>query len=162
MHTLSRDQLHRVIQHIRQARPHPALEPELVDHMATLIERQMSQGQDFAAAFDKLAGQTSPQALRVLSQHYDRTFMPPVSRFNRRLKRRPATKPFYYMFFSSGLTLLLMGGFLVVITRPLALSSGVFHPTWAIALAALGAVGLTQWWLLKRRSPKSLAKSGYR
>ena len=162
MPTLSRDQLHVVIQHIRRAKPHPALEAELVDHMAVLIERQMSQGQDFAAAFDKLAGQTSSQALHGLSQCYDRTFMPPVSRFNRRLKRRPATRPFHYMFLSSGLTLLLlMGGFLVVITRPLALPSGVFHPTWAIGLAALGAVGLARWWL-KGRPPKSLAKSGYR
>lgn len=162
MHTLSRDQLQRVIQHIRQARPHPALEAELVDHMATLIERQMIQGQDFAAAFEQLAGQASAQILQGLSQRYDQTFMPPVSRFNRRLKRRPATKPFHYMFLSSGLTLLLlMGGFLVVTTRPLALSSGVFHPTWAIGLAALGAVGLA-WWRLKGRPPKPLAKSGYR
>lgn len=161
MTKLSSNQLHRVIQHIRQARPHPALEPELVDHMATLIERQMSQGQDFATAFDKLAGQTSSQALHGLNQQYDRTFMSPVSRFNRRQIRRPTTKPFYYMFLSSGLTLLLlMGGFWVVITRPLALSSGVFHPTWTIGLAALGAVGLARWWL-KGRFPKPLAKSGY-
>ena len=162
MTKLSSNQLVQVTQYIRQAKPHPALQAELVDHMATLLEREISRGHDFAAAFAQLTGRASPQVILDLSDRYQQTFSPPVRRLNRRERRRPATKPFYYIFLSSGLTLLLlMGGFLVVITRPLALPSGVFHPTWAIGLAALGAVGLARWWL-KGRSPKSLAKSGYR
>ena len=130
MTKLSSNQLVQVTQYIRQTRSHPALQAELVDHMATLLERQMNQGHDFAAAFEQLIGRASPQVILDLSYRYQQTFTPPVSRFNRRQIRRPTTKPFYYMFLSSGLTLLLlMGGFLVVITRPLALSSGVFRPT---------------------------------
>ena len=157
MTKLSSNQLVQVTQYIRQTKPHPALQAELVDHMATLLEREISQGHDFAAAFEQLTGRASPQVILDLSDRYQQTFSPPVRRLNRRERRRPATKPFYYIFLSSGLTLLLlMGGFLVVMTRPLALSSGVFWPTWAIGLAALCAVVGARWWL-KRPSPSSTA-----
>lgn len=162
MTKLSSHQLVQVSQYIRQTKPHPALLAELVDHLATLLERQMSQGHDFAAAFEQLTGRASPQVILDLSYRYQQTFSPPVRRLNYRERRRPATKPFYYIFLSSGLTLLLlMGGFLILTTRPLALSSGVFHSTWVTGLAALGAVGLALWWL-KGRPSKPLAKSGYR
>ncbi|UHG94739.1 hypothetical protein [Spirosoma oryzicola] len=157
MTKLSANQLEQVTQYIRQTKPHPALQAELVDHIATLLERQLSQGHDFAVAFEQLTGRASPQIIQGLSHQYQQTFSPPVSRLNRRLKRRPATKPFYYIFLSSGLTLLLlMGGFLLIMTPPLALSGGVFGPTWAIGLAALCAVVGARWWL-KRPSPSSTA-----
>lgn len=157
MTKLSSNQLVQVRHYVWQTKSHPALQAELVDHMATLLERQLSQGHDFAAAFEQLTGRASPQVILGLSQQYQQTFSPPVSQINRRLKRRPATKPFHYIFLSSGLTLLLMmGGFLLVMTRPLALSSGIFGPTWAIGLVALCAVVGARWWL-KRPSPSSTA-----
>lgn len=161
MHTLSHDQLNQVKQHIRQTKPHPALQVELVDHMAALIERQINQGQDFQTAFQWLVQQTSPQVMQGLNQQYDQTFRAqrsPGTQVNRRVKQRLATKPFYYMFLSCGLTLmLLMGSFMLLIGRPLALSNGVFHPTWIVGLAAVGAVGLVRLWLTSR-SPKPFTR----
>lgn len=157
MNRLSRAQLDLVAQHIRQAKPHPALQAELVDHMAVLIEQQMDQGQAFPAAFEQLVQQTNPQAMHQLKQRYDQAFTglrPTATQLLRRAKRRPATKPFHYMFLSSGLTLLiLMGGFLFVVCRPLALPIGVFHTTWSIGLVGVGGVGVVRWWLKSRSKP---------
>lgn len=157
MNKLSRAQLDLVAQHIRQAGSHSALQAELVDHMAALIERQMNQGKDFPTAFEQLIQQTSPQAMHQLRQRYDQEFTghrATAIPLNRRAKRRPMTKPFYYMFLSSGLTLLmLMGGFLFVVCRPLGLPIGVFHTTWVMGLVGFGSVGVARWWLTSR-SPK--------
>ena len=160
MTKLSRAQLNLIAQHIRQARTHPALQAELVDHMATLIEQRMDQGQAFPAAFEQLVQQTNPQAMHQLKQRYSREFMgygPTPAQLNRRAKRRPATKPFYYMFLSSGLTLLiLMGGFLIVVGHPLSVPIGVFQAAWAIGLVGLGGVLVVRRWLTSR-FPKPFA-----
>lgn len=158
MKKLAPNQLDQVRQYVRQTSPHPALAAELVDHLASLLERQLNQGYDFTTAFAQLTGQVSPQIMLDLNHQFKQTFTPPVSRLNRHPKRRPATRPFHYMFLSCALTfLLLMGGFLLI-AHPMALSSGVFYPVWAIGLVGVGAVGLARWWL-KRRSPNVLARS---
>lgn len=154
MQSLSPGQLKEITQYIRQTRPHPALQAELIDHLASLIERRMHQGEEFRTAFQELVPQASLPVMQQLNQQYNRTFnglRPTVHPYNRRVKHRLATKPFYYMYLSSGLTLLLLiVGFLLLIGRPLSLSDGVFQPTWGIAMAAVGAVGLVRWWLKKR------------
>lgn len=162
MNKLSRAQLDLIVRHIRQARSHPALQAELVDHMAALIEQQMDQGRDFPAVFEQLVQHTNSQVLNQLKQHYNREFMdyrPTATQLNRRAKRRPATKPFYYIFLSSGLTLLiLMVGFLIVLGHPLSVPIGVFQVAWAIGLAGLGGVGVVRWWLTSRfPKPKPFA-----
>lgn len=154
MNKLSRAQLNLVTQHIRQAKLHPALQAELVDHMATLIERQMDQGRDFSTAFNQLLQQTNAPVLNGLKQRYNQEFAGhrfTATQLNRRAKRRLATKPFYYIFLSSGLTLLLlMGGLLFLVCHPLVLPIRVFHSTWAISLIGFGSVGVARWWLTRR------------
>lgn len=157
MNKLSRAQLGLVVQHIRQVRPHQDLQAELVDHMATLIERQMDEGKDFPAAFKQLTQQTNLQIMNQLNHHYRREFTDnraTAARLSVRSKRRPATRPFQYMFLSSGLTFLILMGFLLVISRPLAMPIGVFQTAWAVGLAGLGGVLVVRWWL-KRRASKS-------
>ncbi|GAB4032097.1 hypothetical protein [Spirosoma gilvum] len=155
MNKLSRDQLLWLEQQLQQTRPHQALQAELLDHMASLIEQRMDQGQPFSDAFEQVTQQANPQALGQLKQRYLQEFparpatiplMP--TRIGLRQKRRPATKPFQYMLLSSVLTFLILMGFLVVVSRPLAVPMSAFK-------TALGALGLTgiliaRWWLSRR------------
>ncbi|WP_332368023.1 hypothetical protein [Spirosoma telluris] len=137
MNKLSPAQLNRLAQQIQQNRPHQALHAELVDHIASLIEQRMDQGQDFPIAFDQVMQQANPQALDQLKQLYHREFTSqpspatPTNLRNRlRYKRRPETKPFQYMLLSSVLTFLLLMGFLVVVSRPLAVPINAFKTAW--------------------------------
>lgn len=161
MSKLSRAQLNLVAQHIQQAKPHHALQAELVDHVASLIEQRIDQGQDFTAAFDQVVQQANPQVLDQLKQLYIREFSGPpatATQLKVRSKRRPATKPFQYMLLSSVLTFLILMGFLIVVSRPLAIPIGVFQTAWGIALAGILGVFMVRWWLKSRsRKPKSFA-----
>lgn len=162
MNKLSRAQLNRLEQQIQQNKPHQALHTELIDHIASLIEQQMDQGQDFPGAFDRVMQQANPQVLDQLKQHYLREFdspSPPItlaaSRAKIRAKRRPETKPFQYMLLSSVLTFLLLMGFLIVVSRPLAVPIDAFKTAWGAA--GLMGILVVQWWLVRRlRKPKRL------
>ena len=142
MNKLSRAQLDQITQQFQQTNPHQALEAELIDHIASLIEHRMDQGQTFPAASEQVMQQATAQVMAQLKQLYFREFsaqsqavMPTISRNRVRMKRRPATKPFLYMQLSSMLTFLLLMGFLMVVTRPLTIPMNAFRTAW-------GAVGL--------------------
>lgn len=155
MNKLSRTQLDQITQQFQQTNPHQALEAELLDHIASLIEHRMDQGQTFPAASEQVMQQATSQVMAQLKQLYFREFstqlqpvMPTISRARIRMKRRPATKPFQYMQLSSILTFLLLIGFLIVVSRPLAIPMDAFRTAW-------GAVGLAgililRWWLTNR------------
>ncbi|MFD2573031.1 hypothetical protein ACFSUS_20485 [Spirosoma soli] len=161
MNKLSPAQLNRLVQEIQHCKPHQALHAELLDHIASLIEQRMDQGQDFPTAFEQVMQQANPLALHQLKQLYIREFSGPfatAARFRVRPKRRPATKPFQYMFLSNGLTFLILMGFLIVVSRPLAIPIVIFQTAWVFALAALLGIGMVRWWLKGRpRKPKSFA-----
>lgn len=162
MNKLSRAQLTQIEQQIQQTNSHEALHTELVDHIASLIEQRMDQGQDFPVAFDQVMQQANPQALAQLTQRYIREFTSPfspvtprASRIRLRSKRRPDTKPFQYMLLSSVLTFLLLIGFLVVVSRPLSVPIGAFQTVWGAA--GFMCILVVRWWLARRlRKPKHL------
>jgi hypothetical protein len=162
MNKLSRDQLNQVSYHIQQANPHQALQAELVDHLATQIEQRMDQGLDFQTAFEQVRQQASPQALSQLKQLYTREFMPQFSvpatgRAGVKSRHRLAARPLRYMLLSSVVTLLLLMGVLIWISRPLAIPLGAFQPVWGAALMGLSGVVLVRWWLARRlRKPKRM------
>lgn len=164
MNKLSRDQLKHVEQQLQKSNPHQALQAELLDHIASLTEQRMDQGQPFLDAFDQIMQQASPQALAQLKQLYLREFSIralPASqtalRVKLRLKRRPTTKPFQYMFLSTVLTFLILMGFLLVVSRPMAIPIGAFHTAWGAGLAACMSVLVVRWWLARKsRKPKQL------
>ncbi|WP_080057634.1 hypothetical protein [Spirosoma aerolatum] len=155
MNRLSRDQLTHLEQQLQQTSPHQALQAELLDHMASLIEQRMDQGQIFTDAFDQVIQQANPQALNQLKQLYLQEFPSPLStvsmkptRIGLRHQRRPATKPFQYMLLSSVLTFLILVGFLVVVSRPLAIPMRAFQTAWG-ALGLMGIV-IVRWWLSRK------------
>lgn len=162
MNRLSRDQLTRLEQQLQQTRPHQALQAELLDHMASLIEQRMDQGQPFSDAFDQVTQQATPQVLDQLKHLYLQEFPAQPStiplrptRIGLRHQRRPATKPFQYMLLSSVLTFLILMGFLVVVSRPLAIPIDAFRTGWG----ALGLTGIlfVRWWLSRKGDkPKRL------
>ncbi|QDK82078.1 hypothetical protein EXU85_27110 [Spirosoma sp. KCTC 42546] len=160
MNKLSPTQLNRLEQQIQKNKPHQALHAELVDHIASLIEQRMDQGQAFSDAFDQVLQQANPQALDQLKQLYLQEFssrpspaLPRASQTKRRYKRRPETKPFQYMLLSSVLTFLILMGFLVVVSRPLAVPIDAFQTAWGAA--GLMGILVVQWWLVRRfRNPK--------
>ncbi|QKZ15463.1 hypothetical protein [Spirosoma sp. KUDC1026] len=162
MEKLSRDQLNQVSHHIQQTNPHQALQTELIDHLATIIEQRMDQGSDFQTAFDQAKQQASPQALSHLEQLYAREFMsrflvPATGRAGVKSRHRLAAKPLRNMLLSSVITLLLLMGVLVGISRPLAIPLGAFQPVWGAALLGLSGVTLFRWWLTRRlRKPKRM------
>jgi|GEM_PF-5501328 len=162
MNKLSHEQLLRLEQQLQQTSPHQALQAELLDHLASLIEQRMDQGQPFSDAFDQVIQQANPQALDQLKHLYLQEF--PVrpstiplrpTRIGLRHQRRPATKPFQYMLLSSVLTFLILMGFLVVVSRPLAIPIDAFRTAWG----ALGLTGIlfVRWWLSRKGDkPKRL------
>lgn len=162
MNKLSPEQLLRLQQQLQQTRPHQALQAELLDHMASLIEQHMDQGQPFSSAFDQVSQQANPQALDQLKHLYLQEFPTQPStipmratRIGLRHQRRPATKPFQYMLLSSVLTFLILMGFLVVVSRPLAIPIDAFRTAWG----ALGLTGIliVRWWLSRKNTkPKRL------
>ncbi|UHG94016.1 hypothetical protein [Spirosoma oryzicola] len=159
MNKLTRAQLDLVVQHIQQAKPHHALQAELIDHMASLIEQRMDQGEDFSAAYNQLTQQATVQAMNQLRQVYSREFGGSTARTTRlkiRQKRRPATKPFQYMLLSSVLTFLVLMGFLIVVSRPLSIPIGVFQTAWGMGLTSLTGVLIIRWWLTRRSSKSKL------
>lgn len=164
MNKLSPDQLRHLAQQIQQTRPHQALQAELLDHLASLIEQRMDQGQEFSVAFDQVMQLANPHALAQLKQLYLQEFssrsspgMPVAPRVRLRAQRRPATRPFQYMLFSSVLTFLLLMGFLILVSRPLAVPIGAFQTAWGAGLAGLMSVFVVRWWLARnRRKPKRL------
>lgn len=155
MNKLSRAQLDQIIQQFQQTNPHQALEAELLDHIASLIEHQMDQGQTFPVAFEQVMQQANAQVMAKLKQLYLGEFnnplqsvMPTIPRVSIRMKRRPATRPFQYMQLSSILTFLLLIGFLIVVSRPLAIPMNAFRTAWgAVGLAGLL---LLRWWLTNK------------
>ncbi|GAB4029968.1 hypothetical protein [Spirosoma jeollabukense] len=154
MNKLSRDQLDHLAQQIQQTRPHQALQAELLDHIASLIEQRLDQGQEFSVAFDQVMQQANPHALAQLKQLYLREFtsrssqaMAVALRGRSRAQRRPATRPFQYMLLSSVLTFLLLMGFLILVSRPLAVPIGAFQTAWGAGLAGLVSVVVVRWWL---------------
>ncbi|MEZ0612235.1 hypothetical protein ACAW74_27240 [Fibrella sp. WM1] len=151
MNKLSRAQLDQLSWQLRQTNPHQALEPELLDHLASLIEHQMNQGQPFAIAAQQVIRQASPQVMAELTQRYvEEVFpgqFPMVSaalKARGRLKRRPTTKPFRYMLLSNLLTFVLLMGFLIVVSRPLAIPLSAFRISWGTG--ALLAMLILWWW----------------
>ncbi|MBD2754338.1 hypothetical protein [Spirosoma validum] len=164
MNKLSRDQLNHLEQHIQKTNPHQALQAELLDHIASLIEQRMDQGHPFPVAFDQVMQRANPQVLAQLKELYLREFSVrfssatlTVSRVRLRSKRRPATRPFQYMLLSSILTFLLLMGFLIIVSRPLAVPIGAFQTAWGAGLAGLMSVFFVRWWLSRsRHRPKRL------
>lgn len=155
MNKLSRTQLDQLAQQFQETSPHQALEVELLDHIASLIEQRMDQGQTFSAASEQVMQQANPQVMAQLKQLYLREFstqtssgLPLTSRARVRMKRRPTTQPFQYMLLSSVLTFLLLMGFLGVVSRPLAIPIDAFRTAWfAVGLAA---IVILRWWLTNR------------
>ncbi|CCG98395.1 hypothetical protein FAES_0383 [Fibrella aestuarina BUZ 2] len=151
MNKLSRTQLAQLARQLRQTNPHQALEPELLDHLASLIEHEMDRGQPFDVAAQQVIQQASPQAMVELTQHYIQEVSawrsPAVSaalKARGRLKRRPATKPFRYMLISNVFTFVLLMGFLIVVSRPLAVPLSAFRLVWGTG--ALLAILFLWWW----------------
>lgn len=158
MNKLSPDQLSHLAQQIQQTRPHQALQAELLDHLASLIEQRMDQGQEFSIAFDQAMQLANPHALVQLKQLYLQEFtskssqaMPVALRVRLRAQRRRATRPFQYMLLSSVLTFLLLMGFLILVSRPLAVPLGAFQTAWGAGLAGLMSVVIVRWWLAHNR-----------
>ncbi|GAB3957089.1 hypothetical protein GCM10028805_48840 [Spirosoma harenae] len=163
MTKLSRTQLDLIADQIQQTNPHQALQAELIDHVASLIEQRMDTGQTFSDATEQVMQQANTQVMAQLKQLYFREFTNQPSlmaattlRTRIRQKRRPATKPFQYMFLSSVLTFFILMGFLIVVSRPLAVPMDAFRTAW-------GGVGLTgllilRWWLSNksRKSKRTL------
>lgn len=164
MNKLSRAQLDQIAQEFQQTNPHQALEAELLDHIASLIEHQMDQGQPFMVASEQVMQQANSQSMAQLKQLYFREFnnplqsvIPTMSRARIRMKRRPATRPFQFMQLSSILTFLLLIGFLLVVSRPLAIPMDAFQTAWGAA--GLAGILLLRWWLTNklRKSKRPLA-----
>ncbi|GAB4043820.1 hypothetical protein [Spirosoma litoris] len=152
MNKLSRAQLDQIAQQFQQTNPHQALEAELLDHIASLIEHQMDRGQTFPTASEQVMQQANSQSMAQLKQLYVREFstqlqsvMPTMSKARIRMKRRPATRPFQFMQLSSILTFLLLIGFLLVVSRPLAIPMDAFRTAWGAA--GLAGILLLRWWL---------------
>jgi hypothetical protein len=155
MNKLSRTQLNLITQQFRQTNPHQALEAELLDHIASLIEQRMEQGQTFPVASEQVMQQANAQVMAQLKQVYCQEFsarlqpgMPAFSTARVRIKRRPATKPFQYMQLSSILTFLLLIGFLLVVSQPLAIPLDAFRTAWGAV--GLAGILLLRWWLANR------------
>lgn len=152
MNKLSRTQLDLIARQFRQTNPHQALEAELLDHVASLIEQRMDQGQTFPAASEQVMQQVTSQVMAQLKQLYYQEFSAPfqperptMARAGIRMKRRPVTKPFQYMQLSSILTFLLLIGFLLVVSRPLAIPMDAFRTAWGAG--GLAGLLLFRWWL---------------
>lgn len=163
MHKLSRTQLDQITQQFRQTDPHQALADELLDHIASLIEHRMDEGQTFPAASAAVMQSINPETMAQLKALYlgerttqATTSLPILMSATLRPKRRPATKPFHYILLSSLLTFLLLIGFLVVVSRPLAIPMAAFRTAWG----ALGLAGILvlRWWQTSqhRRSKRYL------
>ncbi|MGF7216534.1 small-conductance mechanosensitive channel [Spirosoma lacussanchae] len=160
MNKLSRTQLDQITQQLQRTGPHLALEAELLDHIASLIEQRMDQGQTFTVASEQVMQQANSQVIAQLKQVYHQELgpkhslgMPKTSRARFRMKRRPTTRPFQFMQLSSILTFLLLIGFLLVVSRPLAIPMAAFRTAWGAAGLA-GILLLGGWLTNKLRKSK--------
>lgn len=162
MNKLSRAQLDAVTYHILQTKPHQALQAELVDHIASLIEQRIKQGQAFPEAFEQVMQQANPQALGKLRQLYLQEFtVAPsaaslmVSRSRLRSQRRTSPQSFQYMLLSSVLTFLVLMLFIALVSRPFAVPVGTFQMVFVVGLAGVMGVFMARWWTTRRlRKPK--------
>ncbi|MBD2703482.1 hypothetical protein IC229_22750 [Spirosoma sp. BT702] len=164
MTKLSRAQLDTVAHQIQQNEPVQALQAELVDHIASMIEQKMEQGLIFPDAFNLIMKQANPQALDQLKQLYSREFMAnpssatlTASRMRLRSQRRTSPQPFQYMLLPSGLVMLILMVFFGLVSRPFSVPIGTFQVVSVVGVAGLMAVIAVRWWTTRRlRKPKRL------
>lgn len=156
MNKLSRAQLDYVALQLQQTKPHQALQAELLDHIASLIEQRMNQGQTFAVAFDQVMQQANPQALDYLKQLYFRELLfratPAASRVGLRSKRRSAAKPLQYVLLASLFAFLMVMGCLILVSLSLDVPMSAFQTVWGVSITGLAGVFLVRWWLARQLS----------
>lgn len=157
MNQLSDTQLDRITHYIKQTSVQPALQAELVDHVASLIEKRMEQGQDFSVAFEQVVQQANPQALARLKELYvqetmgrSSLTMSVMARRRVRSKRRSLLQPIQYSIYVSAFACIVIMGILILISRSMSMSLAHSQLTWIMGGVGLTGVLIARWLL----SPK--------
>lgn len=157
MNKLSDTQLARITYYIQQTSILPELQAELVDHVASLVEKRMEQGLDFSVAFEQVMQQANPQALVRLKELYiQETVVRSLSttsvaaRRRVRAKRRSLSQPIQYSMYGSVFAFIVLMGLLILISRSMSMSLAHSQLAWIMSGVGLTGVLLARWLL----SPK--------
>ena len=151
MKKLTASQLVRLKQKVRRTRPHRALQPELIDHLATEIEKLMEAGQDYEIALQLVMQQANPRAVAQLRDTYRQSIgyhsvsgksISLSARHYR--KRQHVAAQFPAWLRGSVVTFLTLMICLMWVSQLFAVPLAVFKVVWAVGLISMLVVFSTQ------------------